>query len=165
MNDKASLCPCNSGKPYGDCCGPYIAGEKVPPTPEALMRSRYSAYAVVDVNYLEQTLLPGTRDDFDPEGAKNWAQSGVWTGLEIRSTEGGEANDDEGYVEFVANYTVDGKPHAHHETSRFVRQDGRWWYVDGVTGQRPRRVVKVGRNDPCLCGSGKKYKKCCGLAA
>lgn len=165
MTDKASACPCNSGKSFADCCGPYIAHEKLPATPEALMRSRYSAYAVVDVAYLEETLLPGTRDDFDAESAKNWAQSGVWTGLEIRSTENDPASPDEGYVEFVAHYEVEGKPHAHHETSRFVRQDGQWWYVDGVTGQRPRRVVKVGRNDPCPCGSGKKYKKCCGIAA
>lgn len=156
-----SHCPCDSGLEFDACCGPFLARTAVAPTPEALMRSRYSAFAKQDVAYLGETLLPGTQDDFDAAQVTEWARTSTWTGLEVRST-GDGASPDEAYVEFVAKFTMDGKDLVHHETGRFVREDGRWWYADGIMGQRPRTVVKVGRNDPCICGSGKKYKKCCG---
>lgn len=159
------LCPCGSAKAFGVCCGPYLSGKALPPSPEALMRSRYSAFAAHDIDYLEATLLPGTGGDFDRAGATQWAQSATWTGLEIRDTQAGGPEDDEGIVEFVANFRMGDEDRVHHETSRFKRQDGRWWYVDGIMGVRPRKVEKIGRNDPCACGSGKKYKKCCGAAA
>lgn len=158
-------CPCRSGLEFGQCCEPYLTGAKLPPTPEALMRSRYSAFATGNIPYLEETLLPGTRDDFDAKGAADWAAASEWTGLEIRHTEGGGAGESEGIVEFVAHYRQAGDERVHHETSTFKHQDGRWWYVDGIMGVRPRRAEKIGRNDPCSCGSGKKYKKCCGVAA
>jgi SEC-C motif-containing protein len=159
-------CPCGSGKDLAGCCGPYLSGAALPPTPEALMRSRYSAFATGNIDYLEQTLLPGTRDDFDRKQVTDWAANSEWTGLEVRSTEGGGPDEEDGIVEFVARFRTGGKEYVHHETSRFSRSDGRWWYVDGTMGPRPRTVAaKVGRNDPCPCGSGKKYKKCHGLAA
>jgi len=154
-------CHCGSGRPFDECCGPYLSGASVPPTPEALMRSRYSAFATANVAYLGETLLPGTQDDFDADQVTEWAKNSQWTGLEVRSTADGK-DADEAFVEFVAKFVMDGKELIHHETGRFQKQDGRWWYVDGIMGQRPRTVVKVGRNDPCICGSGKKYKKCCG---
>ncbi|WP_119678802.1 YchJ family protein [Indioceanicola profundi] len=155
-------CPCGSGRAFADCCGPYLAGERPAPTAEALMRSRYSAFAVQNIDYLEETLLPETRDDFDRANVTEWAKSSEWTGLEVKSTEKGREGDEEGWVEFVAHFSIGGKPHLHHESSRFAHRDGRWWYVEGIMGQRPRTAAKVGRNDPCTCGSGKKYKKCCG---
>jgi SEC-C motif-containing protein len=159
-------CPCGSGKTLAGCCGPYLSGEALPPTPEALMRSRYSAFSTGDIDYLEQTLMPGTRDDFDREQVSEWAKGSEWTGLEVRGTEGGGPEDQEGVVEFVARFRTKGKEYVHHETSSFARRDGRWWYVDGTMGPRPRRTAaKVGRNEPCPCGSGKKYKKCHGAAA
>jgi len=158
-------CPCQSGKAFADCCGPYLSGEKAAPTPEALMRSRYSAFATGNIDYLEESLLPGTRGDFDREAAAEWARSSEWTGLHIRSTTGGGEGDTKGDVEFVALFRQNGQDRVHHETGSFEKQDGRWYYVDGVSGTRPRRVEKVGRNEPCPCGSGKKYKKCCGVAA
>ncbi|WP_207478904.1 YchJ family protein [Arenibaculum pallidiluteum] len=161
-----SSCPCASGKEFGACCGPFLSGEAVPPNPEALMRSRYSAFAVGNIDYLESTLLPGTGEDFDRAQVTDWARNSEWTGLEIRATEGGGPDDDAGMVEFVARFRTGGKDYVHHETSRFARQDGRWWYVEGSMGPRQRVVgPKVGRNDPCPCGSGKKHKKCCGAAA
>ncbi|HEV7371204.1 YchJ family protein [Arenibaculum sp.] len=160
-----TTCPCGSGRPLEACCGPYLSGDAVPPTPEALMRSRYTAFAVGNLDHLERTLLPGTRDDFDRESVAKWAAGSEWTGLEIRSTEGGGPDDDQGMVEFVAHFRTEGKDLVHHETSRFQRSDGRWWYADGTMGPPPRRAAKVGRNDPCPCGSGRKYKKCCGAAA
>ncbi|QJE74890.1 YchJ family protein [Aerophototrophica crusticola] len=155
-------CPCGSGRAYAQCCEPYLAGAAVPPTPEALMRSRYSAFAVNNIDYLEQTLLPETRADFNKAEVDQWSKEATWTGLDVRATEGGGEDDTEGWVEFVAKFRMQGKDLVHHETSRFQKAEGRWWYVDGIMGQRPRRVEKVGRNDPCPCGSGKKYKKCHG---
>lgn len=160
-------CPCGSARMFADCCGPYIAGKALPPTAEALMRSRYAAYVVGSLDYLGETLAPEAQDDYDPEAVKRWAEDSVWTGLSIRSTEAGGPGDDEGMVEFVAGYRMDGKPHKHHETSRFVRRDGRWYYLDGTMGPpvrlaAPRTEPKIGRNDPCHCGSGKKFKKCHG---
>ena len=158
-------CPCRSQKSFGDCCSPYLTGQAAPPTAEALMRARYSAFATGTVDFLEESLLPGTRDDFDREGAKEWSSSSEWTGLEIRKTEAGGESDSEGRVEFLASFRQNGEDRVHHETGHFLKQDGRWYYADGVAGQGTRRVDKVGRNDPCPCGSGKKYKKCCGTRA
>ncbi|MBP2297447.1 YchJ family protein [Azospirillum picis] len=160
----AAECPCRSGRPLDACCGPYLAGMPAP-TAEALMRSRYTAFATGNIDYLHDTLLPSTRDDFNREEIEAWANNSVWTGVEIRSTEAGQPGDGEGVVEFVARFTMNGKPMTHHETSRFTHQDGRWYYVEGFLGTRPRSGPKVGRNDPCPCGSGKKYKKCHGAAA
>lgn len=129
------------------------------------MRSRYSAFATGNIDYLHDTLLPETRADFDRAEIEAWAKNSTWTGLEVRSTEGGQEGDDDGIVEFVARFTLNGKPHSHHETSRFTVHDGRWYYVDGTLGARPRSGPKVGRNEPCPCGSGKKYKKCHGANA
>ncbi len=161
----SAACPCGSGLAFSACCEPYLTGAKLPPAPEALMRSRYSAFATGNIDYLEETLLPGTRSDFDREGAAQWAAASEWTGLEVSTAEGGGPGEDEGVVEFVAHFRQQGEDRVHHETASFARKDGRWWYVDGIMGVRPRRVEKVGRNDPCTCGSGKKYKKCCGAAA
>ncbi|MFM2043384.1 MAG: hypothetical protein RLY86_1960 [Pseudomonadota bacterium] len=155
-------CPCASGRPFNECCGPYLSGAAVPPTAEALMRSRYSAFATGAIDYLEESLLPETRGDFDRGNVTEWARSSEWTGLEVKSTEAGQPGDEEGWVEFVARFRINGKDHLHHESSRFAHRDGRWWYVDGIMGTRPRTTAKIGRNDPCPCGSGKKYKKCHG---
>lgn len=155
-------CPCRSGRNFSDCCAPFLAGRTDPPTPEALMRSRYSAFATANIDYLRDSLLPASRLDFDRDGALEWSRSSEWTGLEIRRTEGGGPEDMQGYVEFLAAFSQSGEPRLHHETGRFVRHEGRWYYADGVSGQGTRHVEKIGRNDPCSCGSGKKYKKCCG---
>lgn len=160
-----SACPCGTGKSYEDCCGPYIAGTSLPPTAEALMRSRYSAFGQRAVDYLHDTLAPEARHDFDRKTTEQLCDEGQWEGLEIRTCEAGGTADEAGTVEFVATYKHADQPVVHHETGTFRKEDGRWYYVDGHMGPQPRRVVKIGRNDPCLCGSGKKYKKCCGAAA
>jgi SEC-C motif-containing protein len=157
-----TACPCSSGEPFGRCCGPFLAGEAAPPTALALMRARYCAYATANIDFLKDTLLPGTDEAFDRQGATDWAQNSEWTGLTIRTAEAGGVDDKEGVVEFVAHFRQNGQDLIHHETGRFEKQDGRWYYTDGVAGQRPRQSEKIGRNDPCPCGSGKKYKKCCG---
>jgi len=155
-------CPCGSARPLDACCGPYLSGTTPAPTPEALMRSRYSAFATGNIDYLEETLLPETRHDFDRQQIADWAANSEWTGLDVLEAVPPAEGEEEGWVEFVAKFRMQGKDYVHRESSRFVRRDGRWWYADGILGPRPRVVTKVGRNDPCTCGSGKKFKKCCG---
>ena len=161
-------CPCGRGPALASCCGPYLKGAKRPPTAEDLMRSRYSAYVVQDVDYVMKTHSPETIDTVDRDGAAAWSREAEWLGLEILSAERGTDGDEEGIVEFVARYNLDGELHTHHERSRFHRIDGAWMYLDGEM-VKPEPVVrgtpKVGRNEPCPCGSGKKYKKCCGSVA
>lgn len=159
MND----CPCGSGRDFEACCGPIIGGEPAP-TAEALMRSRYTAYVKGTLDHIENSHAPEARDDFDKSEAEEMARSVKWLGLEIRETTGGGAEDDEGTVEFVASFRQANERQAHHELASFRRHEGIWVYVDGIGNPkaRPKRVEKVGRNDPCPCGSGKKFKKCCG---
>ncbi len=128
------------------------------------MRSRYSAYVRADVDYVERTTAPEARGDFDREGSLAWAKQSEWLGLEIVSTEAGGPEDGTGVVEFIARYKVGGQDADHHEISEFRREGGQWYFVDGKIVRDPvkHEGPKVGRNDPCLCGSGKKYKKCHG---
>ncbi len=154
-----SKCPCNPEKDFDLCCGPFLAGEDAAPTAETLMRSRYVAYTLKDFDYLIRTCHESNRpqkEDFEDEQEINW------TGLEILSTEAGGKNDHQGMVEFRASFKVSENTLGHHEKSNFVREDGEWFFLDGET-VRPQQAhsVKVGRNTPCPCGSGKKYKKCC----
>jgi SEC-C motif domain protein len=148
-------------------CLPFIRGEKQPATAAELMASRYVAYATCAIDYLIATHDPKTRSATDRKATKEWSESAEWRGLEILKTEAGGADDQDGVVEFIARYATDGVEHAHHERSRFRRVDGRWYFIDGNKVAAPQRKAepKVGRNDPCTCGSGKKYKKCCGAAA
>ncbi|GAB4525302.1 MAG: YchJ family protein [Haliangiales bacterium] len=160
-------CPCTSGRAFDACCGPYINGDAKPETAEALMRSRYSAYATENIDYVLATHDPATRDEVDPEGALTWARESTWEGLTIVDTEAGGPDDQDGVVEFIARYEAQGQHVGHHERSRFQRIDGVWHYIDGdMVKPKPvvRETPKVGRNEPCPCGSGKKYKKCHGAA-
>lgn len=156
-------CPCGSGSEYEECCGPLIGGTPAP-TPEALMRSRYTAFVHRDLDYIECTHAKEVRDSFNRSAAESTAKSAEWISLEIRDTSDGGEGDDTGTVEFTARFKKDGELLVHHEKSNFRREEGRWVYVDGKMNPKgkPRRVDKVGRNEPCPCGSGKKYKKCCG---
>ena len=158
-------CLCRSGKTYGECCGPVLAGERKAATAAELMRARYSAYAVGDVKFLYESSGPEVRAEFSEEKTKEWSKGATWEGLDILSTNKGGQDDDEGFVSFVAHYTANGQVCEHREQSYFKKIDGDWRFIDGKidTGEPYRREEpKVGRNDPCPCGSGKKYKKCCG---
>jgi SEC-C motif-containing protein len=157
-------CPCGSEKTYAKCCQPYIQGESLPPSAESLMRSRYSAYVKQNIDYLVETHMPERRDDLDIPGTKEWAENADWLGLEIIRCEEGGPDDETGLVEFKARYSQDGEEITHHEVSNFRKTDGRWYFEEGFPARDTyvRPGPKVGRNDPCPCGSGKKYKKCCG---
>ncbi|WP_461208710.1 YchJ family protein [Desulfocurvus sp. DL9XJH121] len=159
-----SDCPCGSGRALEECCGPALDGTTPAATAEALMRSRYSAYALGNIDYVESTLAPAQRRKFDYEGAKHWSESATWQGLTVHETQDGGEADETGVVEFTAAFELSGTAQEHHEVAKFSRQDGAWVYAGGeVTGTTFRRETpKVGRNEPCPCGSGKKFKKCCG---
>jgi SEC-C motif-containing protein len=160
-----SNCPCCSGKKYSECCQPFHSGKARPDTAEKLMRSRYCAYVVGNMDYLAETSDPRFRDSFDAEAALAWSKESEWLGLEIVATRNGKAGDSEGEVEFKARYRRGSKEMVHHEVSLFTfpMNEKRWFYTDGKEVIEPIRAEpKVGRNDPCPCGSGKKFKKCHG---
>jgi len=158
-------CPCQSGKVFNQCCEPIITGLKKAETPEQLMRARYTAYTQVAMDFIEETHDPKTRHDLDMASNRRWAESTKWKGLEILETTRGGIDDEAGTVEFKATFETDEGVQVHHELSEFRKQGGAWYFSDGKTpGVRTvvRSEAKVGRNDPCPCGSGKKFKKCCG---
>ncbi|WP_162834586.1 YchJ family protein [Amycolatopsis circi] len=120
-------CPCGLPEPYADCCGRFHRGDQQAPTAERLMRSRYCAFAVGEPDYLLDTWHPDTRPKrlrLDP------AQE--WTRLEILGRTGGSLLQNEGTVEFRAHYRYQGHDESQHENSRFVREGGRWYYVDAL---------------------------------
>ena len=161
-------CPCGTGRELEACCGPIVAGERAAPTAEALMRSRYTAYVQQNVPYILASHDPESRDGLDEAATRNWARRASWLDLKVLSTQAGGEGDERGEVEFVARFRDErGLEHSHHERSQFVRREGRWYFQDGeLQTQAPvaRSAPKIGRNDPCPCGSGKKYKKCCGVS-
>jgi SEC-C motif-containing protein len=121
--DDASPCPCGLGHPYGECCGPPHRGAAAA-TAEALMRSRFAAFALDDAAYVLRTWHPITRPaEVEPDPAMRW------TRLEILESAGGGLFDAEGTVEFRAHYRDHGRPGDVHERSRFVRHDGEWSYL------------------------------------
>ena len=158
-----SECPCGSEKQFDACCGPYIDGAPAL-TAEAAMRSRYSAHVLANAEYLAATLSKDQRADFDREEMAQSFADTKWLGLEIRRIEMGGETDATGTVEFVARYRTGMQQVSHHELSFFTREEGRWVFAGcEMNPKAPTvRVEKVGRDDPCPCGSGKKYKKCCG---
>lgn len=133
------------------------------------MRARYTAHTTGDIAFITATLHPEALEGHDEDATRQWAEESQWLGLEIRGTDGGGAGDDEGHVEFVAQYRdKKGNLHSHHELSQFLKVDGEWRFRDATSpsqAQVRRETPKVGRNEPCPCGSGKKHKKCCGKAA
>lgn len=126
----AMRCPCNSGDTYEACCGRFIdvpEGASYPPTAEALMRSRYTAFATGNAAYLLRTWHPDTRPavlELDPEQR--------WYRLDILETSAGGPWDTDGVVTFAARYRYDGERGALTETSRFLRQGRQWLYLDAL---------------------------------
>ena len=158
-------CPCGSGKSYKKCCEPVISGSKNAETAEALMRARYSAYVKTEVDFLYNTISPSQQKDFKRQDAVDWSRNSDWESLEILETADGGPEDDTGTVEFIASFIQDDNDIRHHEIATFEKIDGSWAFMNGITPkpkQARREGRKIGRNEPCPCGSGKKYKKCCG---
>ncbi len=155
-----AICPCGSNLELEVCCGPVIGGE-LALSPEALMRSRYSAFVLGKLEHIERTHAPEIGADFNRAEAERTAAEVEWQGLEVISS---SQTGDKGTVEFFIRFRRDGQEFGQHELALFRRDEGRWLYVSGKVGPRPslRKGEKTGRNDPCPCQSGKKFKKCCG---
>ena len=129
MNTKATRCPCGSNKDYADCCGPYLDRREAAPSAEALMRSRYTAYSLDREDYLLATWHNSTR----PASLELPSEPpSKWLGLDVKRHE--QSGSDQAVVEFVARYKLDGRAHRLREVSRFVREAGQWYYVDGDVG-------------------------------
>jgi SEC-C motif-containing protein len=144
-------CYCKSGLNFSDCCEPFLRVEQAAPTALSLMRSRYSAYCLGDVNYLQATTHDHTWSDEELKFIQDWADNSFWQHLEI-------VDFSEDMVEFKAYYIFEKVQHLHHEKSIFLKVNDMWKYVDGDIYED--KVIFL-RNETCICGSGKKYKRCC----
>ena len=129
MTDSNDSCVCGSGMAYAACCEPFHLGKATAPTAEALMRSRYCAYVLGQIDYLVGTTLPAVRTTDLWVNYKSTADSIQWIGLEVMGTAQGGEKDKIGKVEFKASYIQDGERAIHHELSRFRRSGGDWYYV------------------------------------
>jgi len=137
-----------------------LAGTRRPATAEELMRSRFTAHVARDNAYLHRTYQPTAHLPYKPGGE---LEPLGWTRLVIHSHEPGR-NPDHAFVDFTAYFVANGIEQTHDEKSEFNRVDGQWLFARPIrNGPAPRKssAPKVGRNDPCPCGSGKKYKHCC----
>lgn len=145
-------CPCGSGRDGEACCLPIVRGEIPAATPEALMRSRFTAFSIGDRDHLARTYHPSRRPIGLAEELEENIDGTEWIGLRVLSC---RSDGDRGEVEFVA-YFVEKPVGQVHERSRFVREDGAWTYLDGTF----LPAIPLERNEPCPCGSGRKVKKC-----
>jgi len=155
MINEQAPCPCKSSVNYENCCQPFHNLTSKPSSCEQLMRSRYCAFILQLGEYLFNTYHPDFRGDLTIEQLSE--KSLDWQSLEIIET---ESLQETGFVEFKAWYRIDGQLNYHHESSNFVKDHDQWLYCDG-TFYPEQKSGKIKRNDPCPCGSGKKFKKCC----
>lgn len=158
-------CYCDSDLSFHDCCEPFLSGEKLPQTSLQLMRSRYTAFVLNKITYIQATMRGEALKCFDYTATELWSKSVTWLGLTIISVGNAEVTFDAKYKTSAGNIVYI------QEVSKFQRYNNKWYYV---SGKKPKKIsdsvytnddstVKVGRNASCPCGSGKKYKKCCYL--
>jgi SEC-C motif domain protein len=121
-------CPCGSQKFYADCCGAFIDAGNIPATPEELMRSRYTAYAQVNIDYIERTMKPPASNGFNKDEARLWAQQVKWK--ELKLLKSGKEKD-KNIVEFQAYYEFGNKVYCLHEISEFQILNQKWYYSAG----------------------------------
>ncbi len=153
-------CPCGSGNSYQACCFPALSGTEPPATATALMRSRFSAYRLQRYDYLMAT-WDAVSAPASVDALASSCQDTQWVGLQVHGSEQGEAGDNEGWVSFSAWYRApreSDKLQVLHEHSHFLRDPRGWRYVQGEALRNP---PLPGRNSPCVCGSGRKFKQCC----
>jgi len=160
-----SDCPCGSGQSLDQCCQPVISGQSRADTAEMLIRARYTAHTIGDMDYILATHHPSTRADIDEAATRRWASESTWLGLEILKVDGDGEDGTTARIEFMARYRDSARRrHTHHERGVFEKYHGQWYFRDAEVpdvDQFRRERPKQGRNEPCNCGSGKKYKKCC----
>ncbi|MBS0349885.1 MAG: YchJ family protein [Proteobacteria bacterium] len=154
MKTPTKNCPCQSGLNFAECCSPYLTGERLPETPVALMRSRYTAYSLADAAYIQRTMYGPALKGFDLASARRWASQVEWLGLKIISVPAIKPGNNKGYVEFYALINQEAGQKILYERSEFRLIENRWYYYSGST-------PKINRNDLCFCQSGIKFKNCC----
>lgn len=156
MISSQDACPCGRAQTYADCCQPLHHGTAAQ-SAERLMRSRYSAYTLGLIDYLVATTLPAQQGLLEVEQMRLWSEQSQWQGLSVEQVADG-AGSDRAQVTFVARWAdPDGSQQSHRECSDFKRLGERWYFID------PNHAIKAGRNEPCPCGSGRKFKQCCAL--
>ena len=178
MSISLPICPCQInplseaiGAPllYQDCCQPYhdgllnkeADGIKAE-TAKRLMRTRYSAFVLVKPNYIVKTTIPAQQNLLDIQAIESWAKETDWAGLEI-VTHTPKLGKRHAQVEFKAYFKTSNELQAHYELSAFVKvtdkanNDARWYFLD------PTVEMTVTQKQPCICGSGEKFKRCCGM--
>ncbi len=144
-------CYCGQSTPYKECCQPYHLGE-LATTPEALMRSRFSAFATANASYILDTQIASLSQNIDPKSFAKELQTQKWIKLEVL-----EAKDDR--VAFIASMLYNEILYTLTETSSFIKENEKWLYAKAIEHQD--REQKMKRNENCPCGSKKKYKQCC----
>lgn len=161
----SNLCPCGSQQSIDSCCLPFIQGKKQAATAEALLRARYTAFTLGEVDFILNTHHSKTREQVNRGEIEDWAKNSKWLGLEILGTREGQTDDSRGLVSFKAHYQTNDTALEHGEHALFEKENNQWRFLDAQPlKSQPivREEPKTGRNDPCPCGSGKKHKKCCG---
>ena len=152
-------CPCCSGKQFSDCCQPFLTGNLIPTTPEALIRSRFVAYTMGNISYIQQTMRGRAAINFNASSAEHWAKRVIWIKLDVVHAK--LENHNKAYVEFIATMVDHNYLSILHEKSEFSYEDEQWYYVDGV--QFPTHTTTIiARNSACPCGSLRKFKNCHG---
>jgi len=155
-------CPCCSGKLFADCCSPFLHEEKFPETAVQLMRSRYTAYSTVNIEYIQKTMRGAAAENYASAETKQWALQVIWCGLNIidPGKQSQKIEDDE--VEFAAKYITGNLLHILHEHSQFKKINERWFYTCG--NLIPHQPTSIKDKDQCPCDSRKKFSQCCGKA-
>jgi len=146
-------CPCTSGKLFKECCSPVLSDHSLAATPEMLMRSRYTAFAIEDSAFLLRSWDISTR----PRSI-NFEKNIVWLQLIIEAAPQPEPNDDSGFVVFKASFIQNDTVFEMKEKSFFIRKKCLWFYLNGELITQKKAISLKER---CPCGSGKKYKRCC----
>jgi SEC-C motif domain protein len=163
MTENNQICPCGSGASFAECCQPIIDGKRESQTAEELLRARYVAFVTGAIDFIVATTHSRTRPEIDIPSIREWSHTSIWRGLQILETK--DVDDNKAYLSFEARFTQGGKDRIHREKSLFERENGHWRFKTGDELKNPTvryEAPRTGRNEPCPCGSGKKYKKCCG---
>jgi SEC-C motif domain protein len=161
----AQPCPCGSGKNFGNCCEQILNGQRPAADAEELMRARFTAHVIHDFRFVHDSHRPTAGKPYVDEVGEPAMQ---WTKLIVHAHETSADQPDKAFVDFSAYGTEEGVEKVLHEKAEFLRIDGQWLYNrEARLGPAPYKASapKVGRNEPCPCGSGKKYKQCCLLKA
>jgi len=160
LNDKDD-CYCGSDLSFEYCCDPLLAGKKIAQTAEQLMRARFSAFCTENADYLIASHHPSKRSTNDKSELEATFKQCEWLKLSVVDSTEGLSTDTHGEVEFIAIYRQNGELSRLHERSQFIKEDSHWFYLDGLILNQSD-AIKLQRNEPCWCASGKKFKKCHG---